>query len=143
MGRWVVRWRPILSERGRHEFLPPFDLGGNKIQGVADGVSESDVINVRQLHSVRAAGVEKSWPTKVQLVSGSAQIVFSDFGYEIESDDYFVAATLAGTPQEALAGKGLSITNRTRLGFTIECEDASASDYINLLISAKVWPLAS
>jgi hypothetical protein len=57
-----------------------------------------------------------------------------DFGGDMADADYFVLATLNGTAQADLAGKGLSITDKTTLGFNVQCEDADAADYVDLLI---------
>lgn len=57
-------------------------------------------------------------------------------GYDSDMADtgYAVIATLNGVAQASLAGKGLSATNLDTTGFTVECENATATDDVSVLV---------
>ncbi len=50
--------------------------------------------------------------------------------------NYVVFAGLSGTAQNAIAGKGLSVTQKATTGFELECETAAATDNVGLIVFA-------
>lgn len=57
-------------------------------------------------------------------------------GYDTDMADanYIAVVSLDGTAQASLASKNVSITNKSASGFTIECETAGATDYVDVII---------
>lgn len=60
-------------------------------------------------------------------------------GYDTNMADanYWVAATLSGVAQADLAGKNLSVANKTSSGFTLNCESSTATDNVDLIIFGR------
>lgn len=75
MGNFIVDFLNKIGPRGRITFLPPFDLGSNKLSGVAYGTESTDAVNKGQLDVVAAGNNVRFGKVRLNA-DGKARVLF-------------------------------------------------------------------
>lgn len=134
MGNASLKILPVAKELGQVVLVPPFDLGGNKLSGVATGTANTDAVNKLQMDTALGDYSESDHnhdTSYVPLTEDNCIVIEIDgtnTGGAIQADDF----GLGKAPYACTIKKATLITR-----------EASSSLVVDILVGGTLATVAS